>query len=496
MNRQQSINDIITYSSRFVEEVRQYNNLGLYDINIHAENFLIPVLNEVLDLKLVNLNSAKRNYPALDLADFHNRVGIQISSTSTTQKVLDSLNKFVNNGQYEYFDVVYFFFLTEKQKSYPDERIQQIVSKGGLVFDSKQHIISNSELINRLSHFSLEKLSYLARLYKHEFSDAQIDSRKNKFESGYLINEVEDLFCNLLKITVPKTLFSAELNIDEAAILDRVNAYRESNGWRTFKTLRTEKLLVEELKEQQLNYKDWVLWRNRLYTFSDLTNKKEPFYGVIDQGTVEENDSQDFYMDNQKHLRVFKNLLRQTLIEDVYDKDLEWFPKKQILRFRLNPNNKGEKKVKWKATNVAEKTVIFEKKNKKEGHIICYKHLAFKPSFELLDGKWYLVINSTWSFTNPGGYKTSRFEESYLSGIKRLEDNKTVYYFYRFWSYYLRHIDLFSKTKRILELSEFIPLKHTPALKDEKWLPVKVKKDNNQNEEKDNELNLLKNLLN
>ena len=56
MNRQAHINEIIKYSARFSEEVKQYNSLGLYDINIHAENFLIPVLNKTLDLDLENLN--------------------------------------------------------------------------------------------------------------------------------------------------------------------------------------------------------------------------------------------------------------------------------------------------------------------------------------------------------------------------------------------------------------------------------------------------------
>ena len=120
MNRQNCINEIIKYSSRFSEEVKQYNSIGLYDINIHAENFLIPVLNKSLDLDLENLNiSNRKNYPSIDLADFKNRVGIQISSTSTTQKVTDTLTKFINHSLYEFFDVVYVFFLTDKQKSYP-----------------------------------------------------------------------------------------------------------------------------------------------------------------------------------------------------------------------------------------------------------------------------------------------------------------------------------------------------------------------------------------
>ena len=71
MNRIGYINKINTYAARFVLEVEGFNSSNLYDINIHAEGFLIPVLNEVFGLRLENLNATqKKNFPAIDLADF------------------------------------------------------------------------------------------------------------------------------------------------------------------------------------------------------------------------------------------------------------------------------------------------------------------------------------------------------------------------------------------------------------------------------------------
>ena len=43
------IDEIVKYSTRFVGEVDNYNMLGKYDINLHAEHFLVPVLNSVFD---------------------------------------------------------------------------------------------------------------------------------------------------------------------------------------------------------------------------------------------------------------------------------------------------------------------------------------------------------------------------------------------------------------------------------------------------------------
>jgi len=454
MNRQSYITEIIKYSSRFIEEVKQYNTVGLYDINIHSENFLIPVLN---------------------LADFKNRGGVQISSTSSTKKVTDTLKKFVEHSLHEYFDVVYMFFISDKQKTYPIDKINDI-AKPHLQFDAKEHILDNSDLVRRLSNLSLEKLKFLSRIYKHEFSDIQIESREKLFKSGYLESEYEKLYSNLLKIDVPQKLFSAELFLDEEFILNRINIYRNSKGWNSIKGIKNKsKLLNSDLIHRKIYYKDWVLRGGRLYTFRNLHDNTEPFCQVIDKGTIEEYDSHEYYEENEDHLRIFKNLLRNSLIQDCYFKGLEWVNKKKILRFKIDQDNKGTKKVMWVAKNKATKTVIFELINKKENHLICYKHLAFKPSFELLNKTWYLVINSTWSFTNPGGKKQSRFEETYLSGIKRLESNKSVYYFYRFWSYYLRYKDLFSHKRIILKLEEFKPISFMPKLKDEKWLPVRNK---------------------
>ncbi|MHB1920673.1 MAG: SMEK domain-containing protein [Chitinophagaceae bacterium] len=47
MNRIEYINKINTYAARFVLKVEGFNGSNLYDINMHAEGFLIPILNEV-----------------------------------------------------------------------------------------------------------------------------------------------------------------------------------------------------------------------------------------------------------------------------------------------------------------------------------------------------------------------------------------------------------------------------------------------------------------
>ena len=106
------------------------------------------------------------------------------------------------------------------------------------------------------------------------------------------------------------------------------------------------------------------------------------------------------------------------------------------------------------------KTVIFELVNKKDGHIICFKNLAFRINFYLIDKSWFIALNPTWSFTNPGGYKTSRFESSYLSGLKRFENNGSIYNYFRFLGYHLSHENLFTKEYPYLNITSPCNIKY------------------------------------
>jgi hypothetical protein len=87
-------------------------------------------------------------------------------------------------------------------------------------------------------------------------------------------------------------------------------------------------------------------------------------------------------------------------------KGIQWYAPRETFRFS-NTKPPKAKKVRWKGKKESTKTVIFEMINKKEGHVICYRSLAFRASFQNFETDWYLVINPTWSFTNPGGYRES-----------------------------------------------------------------------------------------
>lgn len=474
MNRIEYINKIVKYSALFIKEVEFFNSLNQYHINIHAESFLIPLLNEVFGISLENLNSTqKKNYPAIDLADFKNRVAFQITSTSSFVKLKHTLNTFFKYNLNKDFDVLYFYILTEKKEKYSDEKLDDIIPKD-FVFSTNQHVLDAKEILKRIENInSTPKLESIARLYEHDFSEIQSEARKLKFQSGYLNNEPEFLSPNLIGITIPETLYKAEINIDEKLITDRINEYLVSIGKRRIKKFKKEKLIKAELRDYHAFNDDWVVFENWLYTFRNLHIQHEALNKIIDIGTITPIDSLDFYDKNDDYARVFKHLLRQTFIEFCRTKEIEWVFKKKIFRFANNRKEPSEKELRWKGMKSATRKVITEIRNKKENHLICYRSLAFRCSFINLSKEWFLVLNPTWSFTNPGGYRTSRYESSYMSGLKRIENNNSVHNAFRFLQYHLSYSDLFTTNYPCMKINNSMSIPMTPRIEEEKWNPPK-----------------------
>lgn len=475
MRRIELINKINTYASRFVLEVEGFTAMNQYHINIHAESFLIPVLNAVFDLNLENLNATQRkNFPAVDLADFKNRVAFQVTSTSSLDKITDTLDKFKRHNLIEHFDSLYFYFITEKASKYSQDRIEDRIPDG-LHFDVDSNVFDKDSLLQKIGNISATpQLEQLCKLYEHEFSDIQIDLRKKKFERGYLINESEEIFPNFLEISFPERFYTAEVDFDEDEVSEKMNVYLESIGKNRKKKFRKEKLIRNILRPDKFNASDWLLHEGRVFTFRDLHNVDEPLRKVINVGTIEGVESGYYATLNEDTNKVFKYLLRETFIELCYSKAIEFYRKRRIFRFANNPKMPNKKKLKWKGKKEATKTVIFEMINKKEGHIICYRSLAFRASFDSFGDRWYIVINPTWSFTNPGGYQPSRFESAYMSGLKRMENNNSIYNYFRFFGYYLSYVDLFTADYPYLKISQANPYWFSPSIDEKIWNPVKL----------------------
>lgn len=493
MNRLDYISKINTYAARFVLEVEGLNALNQYHINCHAENFLIPVLNDIFDLTLENLNATQRkNFPAIDIADFKNRVAFQITATNDIDKIKKTLETFFHHGLNRDFDVLYFYIITHKKEKYNDEKLKPLITDA-FHFSTTEHVFDKDSILQKINAISsTPKIAKIAKLFEHEFSDVQIELRKKQYIGGYFNTEPENIFPNLLTIKFPQVFYKAELDIDEERLIEKLNEMLLKAGKKAVKNVRTEKLVKRALKEHNSKSLDWLLHEKCIYTFRDLHDSREPLSKIVDLGTITPLECKDYYTNNDDCNKVFKHLLRNSLMELCRLKQIEWFGRKHIFRFANDPQNPRQKRVKWKGKKESTKTVIFGMMNKKDNHLICFRSLAFISGFYNVEDDWYLVLNPTWSFTNPGGYSPSRFESSYMTGLKRLESNNSVYNYFRFFAYYLSYTDLFNPQYPYLKVNSIEKLSISPRLEDKAWLPVKnIEKDVSiiDGLKEDNELN-------
>ncbi len=249
MNRIGYINKISTYAARFVLEVESFNAANLYDINIHAEGFLIPVLNEVFGLRLENLNATqKKNFPAIDLADFKNRVAFQVTATSDFDKIKSTLEKFKDHCLNEVFDVLYIYIITHKKDKYNSDILKAFIPQN-FVFNTTENVIDKDNLFQKITTLSSTlKIETISKIYEHEFSDFQVQMRQKAYVNGCLNTESEPISPNLLKISFPRYLYQAELQINEESIINDLNIFLVSINKKPVKKLKPGNLVKKALR--------------------------------------------------------------------------------------------------------------------------------------------------------------------------------------------------------------------------------------------------------
>ena len=116
MNRKAILDKISQLIVSFQAEIEANNRLNLTDINIHAENFLIPLLKLVYGWDLKNTNLYSSNSPAIDLEDEESRIAIQVTSTGTSAKIKKTLVKYKTHHGSGKHDQLLILILTKKQK--------------------------------------------------------------------------------------------------------------------------------------------------------------------------------------------------------------------------------------------------------------------------------------------------------------------------------------------------------------------------------------------
>ena len=417
--------------SRIIVQVELATSQGRTDINLALEDAFIPILQSVYNLPhLVNLNRKQKNFPGIDLGDDHDRVSFQLTSTTTLDKVKDTVRQFVERGYYNTFDELYILMLVKKQTSYSQTAVSQLLSDK-FAFNCKKHIIDLGDVLGSVSGLRLAAQERVLTEFRRILGevDAYIDY------SSQTVAQPAAITSNLQQIELPAVVYVAELTIDDAKVIEQAKKKLAYKGKaRSRRSVVKMALLLNGVETDA-----WVVHDNKIFTFHDL--EQPGLKGVVDEGSVERLEVSDLAdspeLDN---VNILKQLLSADVREQLKRHHVRMHPLDGFFYFGPNAEGQLERKESWVGKKTAIRRVYEVKYQRKDpSKVAHHQHLSFELTFAKLGDGWYAQIVPSWYYSYDG-YRRSNWHEDLLSKQKRLEHNASVRNLVRFVAYFLASI--------------------------------------------------------
>jgi nucleoside phosphorylase len=208
----------------------------------------------------------------------------------------------------------------------------------------------------------------------------------------------------------------------------------------------------------------WTLFENNVYSFADPEQCR--LGRIIDIGGLDsfETSSWAFSADDNKR-RLFVYLLNAALRDDLWAHGVRYHGDQDVFAFMGHPEDEprtlryANVKVRSTATVVAH----YEGTSARGKSYPYLRHAAFQGRFRLLGGQWYLEITPTYRFTHDGK-ALDRFHERKLSGIKRIERNRSVLSQLLVWQAVLRAPWIRADRPRLLEFAPLLSFRFLSAI--------------------------------
>jgi hypothetical protein len=224
---------------------------------------------------------------------------------------------------------------------------------------------------------------------------------------------------------------------------------------------------------------EWKLKEDYLISFHDLN--QEQWHKVCDSTTVKALVSAEWASSSDTEIqRDFVWLLNRALRKK-FKQNLNYSKEKNCYYFRptldLSTLNLKYKSI----TNRTDRDVFKAYKKKNSDEIAFYRHSAFEGFFKRFGKLWYLEITPTYFFTSDG-YRTSKYFDENLKGIKRLEKHSAVFGQLVMWASFLKEdqqTDMFKLKYPFIEFGELEALEMDVGIDDARWLKNEVEEDAN-----------------
>jgi hypothetical protein len=446
--------------SEFVTNIRGSQAMGHYDLARISEQLIKGLLGPLLDLrKLRDLNQEAKNFPGIDLADDEKRVAIQVTATTTLEKVKSTIETFVAHKLHEKYDRLVIYVLTERQNSYSQNAIDA-ATDGRFSFSATADILDYQNLLSHAATCSppdVHQALEVFRSFNRGGKPAGISEADFDPPSG-----TEILQSNYVELYLPSVLFVADL-------------VPEVKPKGKFMARKAVKAFANQLGKTLPS--GFEIHNRQLITFHKLDSSLGVFNGIIDLGTVTTMESREYHQIDKNYLRIFKSLLRLTMQQKLYGHQVQWMYEDKLFAFMPSQDGDKVREITWRGDKEATRKVFERKANKSDASKdFAVKHLAFRLEFFLIESAWFMAITPDWYFSFGKDYARSRYSNDLLSWIKRAENNAQVMTHFRFlaaWLASLDNDDLFSEQGMAptMSVGDAITIGGHPSLIDENWRP-------------------------
>lgn len=247
MPREEYLKIIADGLATLSQKVIYRNSINLYDINIISEDFYKKLLNLIFEWELINLNIEKKNTAAIDLADKHKKIAIQVTSTNNRDKIQYTIDKFIEKGLYHEYNELNILILTKKR-----DYTKDFDTKGEFPFTIEKNIMDYTDLLNHINRFETEKLKEIKIYIENELNIR--DKLLTKYNLEWFKHKVEENIRNL------GSRYSPEINVDlnMHKILDALeqnNVFKDKIKQKFGKFLcKLNKLLQDNILTTQLEH--------------------------------------------------------------------------------------------------------------------------------------------------------------------------------------------------------------------------------------------------
>jgi len=152
--------------AEIAQKITESNKHNLTDINIICEEVFGQILNRLFEINLIAISlEINRNFPAVDLIDYDNKIAYQVTTQGTKEKINHTIEVF--NRHIEIFDKVdelnILFLKKVDDKLYENEDVDL---HNGKKFSYENNILDFSKLIKEIEKKSQTDENIFVKIYR------------------------------------------------------------------------------------------------------------------------------------------------------------------------------------------------------------------------------------------------------------------------------------------------------------------------------------------